>query len=195
MIDPTNITKFDRTEAELEEFLLFCVLVAGKNSKVQAKKLEDFIETKLSKLHSPFERINRMIYSDFLIFVMKEIKLGQYSRLSKCFTELMALKGTLSTCTVADLEAISGIGRKTSRFFLTHSRPNQNFAVLDTHILKWLNTHGVPAPKSTPSSDKLYQHLSDKWMELSSIHYPTLTPSERDLLVWKEYSQKKASSQ
>lgn len=44
MIDPNNITKFYRTEAELEEFLLFCIIVAGKNSKIQAKKLAEFLE-------------------------------------------------------------------------------------------------------------------------------------------------------
>ena len=40
-IDPTQITKFDRTQAELEWFLLFCISTAGKNATVTAKKIND----------------------------------------------------------------------------------------------------------------------------------------------------------
>jgi hypothetical protein len=32
MIDPLNVTNFERSQAELEEFLLFGLFVAGKNS-------------------------------------------------------------------------------------------------------------------------------------------------------------------
>ena len=39
MIDPSNVTNPARTPAELEEFLLFCVVVAGKNADQQAQKL------------------------------------------------------------------------------------------------------------------------------------------------------------
>lgn len=157
MIDPTNITKFDRNEAELEEFLLFCILVAGKNSNVQAKKLEQFLNYSARRMY-PFAILRYLLLNDgSLLSWMGMCRLGQYTRLLKCFTQLVSLQGKLDTCTVSDLEAIHGLGRKTSRFFLMHSRPNQNFGVLDTHVLKWLNAHGVSAPKSTPSSDKQYQ--------------------------------------
>jgi hypothetical protein len=38
-VDPYNITKYNRTEAELECFLLFCIVVAGKTAYIQARKL------------------------------------------------------------------------------------------------------------------------------------------------------------
>ena len=41
MIDPYKITNYNRTESQLQEFLLFCILVAGKTAYIQAKKLED----------------------------------------------------------------------------------------------------------------------------------------------------------
>ncbi len=44
MIDPRKVTKFDRTPEELEEFLLFSVVVAGKGAFQQAKKLDEFIK-------------------------------------------------------------------------------------------------------------------------------------------------------
>ena len=43
MIDPNNVTNPARTAAELEEFLLFCVVVAGKNADQQSLKLERFL--------------------------------------------------------------------------------------------------------------------------------------------------------
>jgi hypothetical protein len=38
MIDPNKVTNPARTPAELEEFLLFCLVVAGKNADQQAAK-------------------------------------------------------------------------------------------------------------------------------------------------------------
>ena len=43
MIDPRKVTKFDRTLEELEEFMLFAIVVAGKNAFQQARKLEQFL--------------------------------------------------------------------------------------------------------------------------------------------------------
>ena len=43
MIDPSNVTNPARTPTELEEFLLFCVVVAGKNADQQTRKLERFL--------------------------------------------------------------------------------------------------------------------------------------------------------
>ena len=34
MIDPKKITKLDRTQADLEWFLFFCISTAGKNAEV-----------------------------------------------------------------------------------------------------------------------------------------------------------------
>lgn len=187
MINPSEVTKFDRTEAELEEFLLFCVLVAGKNSKVQANKLEYFIDTVLPKSKSPFDKIQRMINSGYLIFMIKEVKLGQYSRLSKCFTELMTLKGKLSTCTVFDLEKIHGIGPKTARFFLTHTRPNRQFAVLDTHMLRYLRDNGYNAPKSTPPAGPNYRQW--EFAVLQEARKAGMSAADFDLMIWKRYSK------
>ena len=61
-IDPYNITNFNRTEEELQLFLLFCIVVAGKTAYIQADKLEQFIcsvnERLMMPLHvSPFQTI------------------------------------------------------------------------------------------------------------------------------------------
>lgn len=196
MIDPTNITKFDRTESELEEFLLFCILVAGKNSNVQAKKLEEFLQHALISIMSPFEQI-KDIHSnkstDLLMYWIKRCKLGQYRRIWKCFTQLLSLQGKLSTCTIDDLEAIYGIGPKTGRFFLTHTRPNQSFGVLDVHLLRHMREDlGIPTPKQTPSSKRQYEKLEAKLLQ--EVKRSGKTTAEYDLDIWKKYSEKASLS-
>ena len=39
VIDPKNITDFNRTDSQLEMFWLFCISVAGKNSDTTSKLL------------------------------------------------------------------------------------------------------------------------------------------------------------
>jgi thermostable 8-oxoguanine DNA glycosylase len=187
MINPSDITKYDRTEAELEEFLLFCILVAGKNSKVQAKKLEEFLTIHNTDKLDPFNYVSKLRCSLWLETHIKLAKLGQYTRLMKCFSEVLTLCGKLSTCTVEDLEAISGIGPKSARFFLTHSRENQKFAVLDTHMLKYLRDKGYDkAPKNTPVG-KHYRMW--ELIVLSEAMSHGMPPADFDLMIWKRYSK------
>lgn len=187
MIDPTNITNYNRTESELEEFILFCVLVAGKNSKVQANKLEQFLaKSRLLKV-SPFDWIKYLvnITDDALMDSMKQSKLGQYSRLEKTFKGLLKFKNKLSKVTVADLESIEGIGPKTARFFLLHTRPKQKFAVLDTHVLRWMRSLNIDAPLSTPRKGK-YAELEKLFLIICEDL--GFEPAKLDLLIWNTYS-------
>lgn len=46
MIDPNNVTNYERTQKELEEFILFAVLVANKNSTHAAKAPDFLLRTK-----------------------------------------------------------------------------------------------------------------------------------------------------
>jgi len=43
MINPTTITNYNRTQSELEEFLMFSIMVAGKSAKQTAQKLNQFL--------------------------------------------------------------------------------------------------------------------------------------------------------
>ena len=195
MIDPTNITNYNRTEAELEEFLLFCIMVAGKNAKQTAKKLDSFLFTAcvIGEM-TPFEWLEHLvklksngISSNALMNCIKTHKLGQYNRLEKAFTGILQFKGNLKNVSVEELESISGIGSKTSRFFVLHSRPNQQVAVLDTHILKWMYEQGYDVPRSTPPKGR-YAIIEKDF--LTECDKAGKTPAEFDLEIWKQYSQK-----
>lgn len=191
MIDPTKITNYNRTEAELEEFLLFCIMVAGKNAKQTAKKLDEFLFGTLGII-SPFDWVLSMVdigkvSKNFpLECAMKRHKLGQYKRLEKAFTGILQFKNRLKEVSVEELESVSGIGSKTSRFFILHSRPNQQLAVLDTHILKWMDAQGYDVPKSTPPKGR-YAIIEKQF--LTECAKAGKTPAELDLEIWKSYSQ------
>lgn len=191
MITPTTITNFNRTEEELEEFLIFAILVAGKKAKQQAKKLDAFLNDKktlgLSSNTTPFDYLEYLIKGNQLTHVMMKHKLGQYKRLLVAFLGILRFKGNLKNVTIEELESINGIGSKTSRFFVLHSRPNHKIAVLDTHILKWLNkVTGIPMPKNTPSSKKKYKEIEQLFLSEASKRNKDV--ATLDLEIWNYYS-------
>jgi thermostable 8-oxoguanine DNA glycosylase len=87
-----------------------------------------------------------------------------------------------------DLLAIHGVGNKTARFFLLHTRGG-DYAVLDTHILAWLRENGVEdAPKNTPTNTQKYKELEKKFRYLSRVKFPYLSDAQIDLLIWSDQS-------
>lgn len=187
MIDPTNITNFNRTQEELEKFFLFCVSVAGKTAYIQANKLEQFLKPATIKNITPFEYLSYLNENNILEPMIREAKLGQYKRLTRIFKQCISLN--LEKVSIDELEKIPGIGPKTSRFFILHSRPNQELAVLDTHILSWLNQNinDKTIPKSTPQSYSRYKTLEKLF--LNEAKKRNIKPEIFDLQIWNNNSR------
>jgi thermostable 8-oxoguanine DNA glycosylase len=186
LINPRDVINFHRSTIELELFWLFCICVAGKTAQTQARLLNDF----LMKLHgnAPFEKI-KQLSDDELLNSVKMSGLGQYNRISRAFRESTNLD--LQTANINDLEAIYGVGPKTARMFLMMTRPDQQYAALDTHVLKYLGSRGVDVPKATPSGSK-YQVLEAKFLEFAKES--KMPVAEFDLMIWKRYSRDNVSS-
>lgn len=180
MIDPKQVTNFHRSTAELEEFLLFAILVAGKKSEQMAPKLEAFLKDGTG---TPLEHIRRL--GPKLEEQLRLIRMGQYGRIAQSFRSLAESELDLSTCAVEDLEAIPGIGPKTARFFLLHTRKDVDVAALDTHILKFLRSLGHPAPKKTPRGAK-YRRLEKIFIDVAKSRNTTV--AQLDLEVWTSYA-------
>lgn len=174
MIAPDDITKYDRTDWELMEFWLFCCVVAGKNSKVQARKLDEFF---YAVMNGGIEQ------------ALRKVKMGQYNRLVPIFEQTYGTP--IEFFRIASPQYLSdkfkGVGPKTSRFFVLHSRENAQVAALDTHILSWLRDQGYDAPKATPSEPK-YSELEKIF--LTHAWKVEMSPAEFDLMIWKQYSHK-----
>jgi thermostable 8-oxoguanine DNA glycosylase len=178
---------FDRTAAELEHCLLFCIVVAGKKASIQIKLLQNFLES--GSGDSPFEIISNMDAAGELADKLRDARLGQYTRLMCCFRELVRSNIDLLSCTVEDLENIHGIGPKTARFFMTCNRSNVRHAVIDTHLLKFMSQYlNLTVPTTTPGSKKEYSRLEEEWLKY--VDKVGVNPAELDLAVWKIYANR-----
>ena len=196
-VDPYNITNFDRTEEELQLFLLFCIVVAGKTAYIQAEKLEQFLLSVNERLMmpehvKPFQSIISADHHGILMQEIQKAKLGQYKKIYSAFKYISENKFDLSRMTSDQLELIPGVGMKTSRFFLLHSDKNyQNrIAILDTHILKFIKENiDNRAPKSTPTIRVTYKYWEDLfllWCEQNNKNV-----ADFDLEIWKSYARTK----
>jgi hypothetical protein len=183
LIDPKKITNFTRTQAELQSFFLFGLFCAGKNSDYAAKCLASLLANRTGD--TPFQILKELgetgIHNALVV-----CRIGQYGRLTKAVMDAVDLD--LSTCTLEELMKVHGVGQKTARFFLLHTRPNCQCAVLDTHILKWLRDNQVDAPQNTPTSVKQYKDLEEKFLFLANANFPFMSIADVDLTLWMKYS-------
>jgi thermostable 8-oxoguanine DNA glycosylase len=183
LINPRTITNFERTKEQKELFALFCLVVAGKNSDIQARKLDELLEG----TDRPFWKIRDMIARGTLRENLERVKMGQYNRLTKAFANLVAYHNAIrlysypSNLGIEQLEGVMGF--KSSRFFLVHSYKHLQMAILDTHILKWLKEQGHDVPAATPSSKKKYIAVEQLFLDEARNRGKTI--AELDLEVWK----------
>lgn len=195
MIDPSKITKFDCNDYELQEVLLFWVCAAGKNAKNAARGLEAVLQLLITKRwNTPFEAIRTLKgrSSVQLSEILRTNGIGCYNHKAKTFWQLANSNLDLRTCTVADLEEIHGIGPKTARCFIIHSRANAECAGLDTHILHYMRDLGYDVPKTTPTG-KRYLAIESEFLKLAKRS--GLSVAEFDLLIWNVYSGKNKSAE
>jgi endonuclease III len=189
MIDPDNITNFNRTESELEEVLIFWICVAGKTAATIKRCVENvLLEAEKSYKTPPLTRkpfnLIRKIGKHDLASVLRRNGIGCHTAKAGAIWELATSGLDLKTCSYEDLRAIKGIGRKTSKCFLIHSRRDARAAGLDTHILKGLRRRGyTEAPLSTPSSDREYRYWENIVLDLVQIEGKSV--AEWDLYEWK----------
>jgi len=196
MIDPTKITNYRLNQAKTEEVILFWVCAAGKNGVTAAKCLDGLLSTwrerasTIKPKPSPFDIIRYISQVGDLADEMKKHGIGCYNAKSKTFLCLVSKCMDLKKCTVEDLESVSGIGPKTARCFLIHSRPNQQYAGLDTHVLKFLRDKGHEVPKSTPTGKK-YRDLETVFLKY--VAESGMTVADFDLMIWNDYRNRKAA--
>jgi thermostable 8-oxoguanine DNA glycosylase len=197
MINPYQITNYDRSSSELEEFLLFCIVVAGKTAYIQAQKLEDFLVSVNKRLMmpeniNPFQTIKSAEQHGTLFEEIKLAKLGQYKKIYSGFKYISDREYNLNRMTPKILEEIPGVGMKTSRFFLLHSDTfyKDRIAILDTHILKFIKENiDDRAPKSTPVIPLTYRFWESKFLTWCLENKKNV--ADFDLEVWKSFARTK----
>jgi thermostable 8-oxoguanine DNA glycosylase len=193
MINPSEITNFNRTDEELEEFALFCPSVAGKRASVQAEKLDELLYNLqfvsfVDEKQSPFEVVQQAASKNRLEEEMRNVKLGKYSTLVPCFTALsLNDANVLREVSVETLKRYPGIGDKTARFFIMHSRRDVEVATLDTHILSWMDENlDVNVHPNAPRSTREYKRLEHRFLEEAERR--GRHPAHLDLEIWNRRS-------
>lgn len=189
LVDPDNITNFKCSDEELQLLLLFWISAAGKKATTSAKNLEKLMKLGQEKFKTtePFEIIRK--FNSCLPEVLKSVGFGCFNNKAKSMLDLAYADIDLKNCSVIELEKIIGIGPKTSRCFLLHSREGCRFAGLDTHVLKYMKDQGIDVPKSTPTGKK-YLELERKFLELAGKSGKSI--ADFDLDIWKKYSKKES---
>lgn len=198
MIDPKKVTNYKRNEFQLQEWLLYCIMVAGKKSEIETKKLDAFFNDLDSRTgQSPFNFIRKLLKTSSVIWVdglmehLSKNKIAPYKQRYNSFVDVVTLlPDNLSKVTIDDLQKVRGISTKTSRFFLTHSREDFDEPVIDTHILKFLRDEGYEVPESTPQNPKIYAVAANYFRDIAKLRRKTVT--ELDLEIWTKYSYGKA---
>lgn len=190
---------------ELERFILVNMFVAGKNASVQQAKLDQFIGCvrrdlgadivdTLGVLSAIHNSIPEAEAESNILAWLKEVKSGQYSRLTSGIMQLAIWIGSgkinLQSCTRAELVKIKGIGYKTASMFLMYTRRNFTGACLDTHILKYLRdeTSVQNVPDSTPVTRTEYRRLEDEFLKI--VRASNKSIAELDFEIWSRYRQK-----
>jgi len=186
MVDPTDVTKYDRTDEELEEFIIFSILVAGHNAKNTAMGLERFLGA--FRGTSPFQVVEGHAKAGTLALALQNAGIGCHSIRAKSLQSLLDSRIDLRSCTVEQLEQVSGIGPKTSRFFVLHSRPNVRIAALDVHILRYLKGLGYDVPTVTPTG-KSYKRIEDVFLQ--EADKSGMSVAEFDLFIWNMSTAKR----
>jgi len=191
MIDPNQVTNSRRTAAELEEFLLFCVVVAGKNADQQAAKLERFLGGR-----PPFAHIRQAAQAGQLDHQIAAVKLGKYTLLGRSFRQLAHAGADLATISWEELMRFPGIGIKTAKFFVLHSRTEQMHGVLDTHVLAWMREHWapglarLPVPRHSPQDPRAYRFWETVYFGMVTARHHgkegRVDWARFDLDLWKE---------
>ncbi len=194
---------YDGTRAQKEQFLLTCVFVAGKNAAIQQKKVEEFVEAAkrsigsfivdslgiFSALHNNAESEESL--KETISALLKEVKVGQYSRITKCMTAICASVGSnrldLLKCNRPSLTALPGIGYKTASFFMLYTRKGWKGACIDTHILKWLRDECklLNIPDKTPSLKAEYLKVETLFLEQALLQKKPV--AQLDFEIWSKY--------
>jgi hypothetical protein len=191
------MTRYNQKDWELEETLLFCCCVAGKNAVVTAERLDGFLKyshqlcygkSSQPPHYKPFSVLRKLFDWNYNVpEILRDCGLGCYNHRARTFKAIIDSDLDLRNCTVDELEKIPGIGMKTSRFFILHSREGAEVAIIDTHVLKHLRHVGYPIPEKVTLTSKRYRQY-EQWFLTTWRSESTCTLAEYDLAVWNYYA-------
>jgi thermostable 8-oxoguanine DNA glycosylase len=174
-------------------------MVFNKNANQTADKLEELlnwchnIDIDHFKTMNHFEAIRNKLKRHSAVEIVTKFRFGNTTVKAAGLEQLVNSEFNLRTCSVDELETISGFGMKTARYFILHTRKNARVACLDTHVLKWMKRfpYMFGEIKKGQPSRKRYLELEKDFLEICDNS--KVTPAKLDLYIWNsERKDKKA---
>ena len=182
IVCPDTVTNFKRNDFELEAFALFSLLTANKPAHRMADITNRIVEAHWFQNKEGILTALKRYDIEPLRALLKLYKTGQYNRIATAIKN-MPENEYLRALPVVTLERI--MGKKTSRFFILHSRKKARCVPLDVHILRWLRINRVNAPNQTPTNKTAYDYFEHQALRLFEIHFRDWATADVDLHVWK----------
>jgi hypothetical protein len=214
LIDPNNITDFTRNRPALEELVLFATMVPTKPAHRTARLLETMLANArltYGDQLSPFDIVRLWIGSGCLGQVIRRYGVGQYTRIERCWRELVEREPIIGRRTgndpvvryvkqvdlrsVEQLEQIHGIGPKTARFIVLHSVAGARCIPVDTHWVKELLERGYPIKVSVNERGQRVVSVNDRThpiyeaYALAEVDRSGMSAAEYDLLIWRKWNE------
>lgn len=184
MIDIRKLTNFNRNKKELEEFLIFCLFSAGKS----IKKTAQYTNILFASVTRPFEYLENLSSQNLLESTLKVFKTGQYKRYTKAIQQITNSSIDLKNCTLKELSKLYAIGDRTARLFILHTKPNENLAVIDKHILNFFEKNDIDISliKEQSINNADAYRLSENII-LRYCRQLNMKPCDFDQKLWNEY--------
>lgn len=183
------------SDYELQARLIYALIVAGKSAKFATAATKRLLEN-CGPGENPLEMCRRHLFDDFLPVLsvtLQQARTGNYTKLSLALIYISTHPIDLRTCSPQKLEEVPGIGPKTSRFFINWTRPDAQNAVLDVHVLRWMQQYlgsSAHVPKTTPQSESKYREWADTFVRIAEGMNKTV--QQLDAEIWtagSRYSQ------
>lgn len=118
MIDPKNITDYNRTDEQLQAFWIFSCVVAGKNSDFAASVISKLLSKGKRFSKTPFQYLEELGETG-VRNALVAAKSGNYTRITRFIIESLSLD--LRTATFEELMNVFGIGPKSASNWIFHS--------------------------------------------------------------------------
>ena len=124
---------YNRTEKELEEFLLFSILTSAKTTKKSEyilKNINNFLKTeckdseRLKWVHK-IASIKSNHGRDYIYEFLKIYNLPRNQKVLSCLRDIGKLKTNLKKITEQELKSVNGIGESISNFFISNTRKSK----------------------------------------------------------------------
>lgn len=189
-VNPFNIiNKEDEDTCYKQSFLLFTVAVAGKTASVTSKKINSVLNDIMDEERGDIFQTIKKKYEDSdylkLFSILQKHKTGKYNTIVNFVKDFNKSNIDLNNCTVEELESLSGIGKKSSRYYMVYNgNTTKDYAVLDTHILRFMQRFDIETPKNTPAGKK-YDELEKIYLDIYKKSSFKGTLQEFDYAIWE----------